>query len=264
MVALIPAAGALPFGAPAARFTPVCFMSARISKPTVNVHSRPGTQDEFVFDEIFKRNVYRLPDRFKAEDVIVDVGAHIGCFSFSCLLRGCGEVWAYEPDQANFELLEKNCGYFTGFTAINKAVWRSDKLEPEVLFSGYDGGLNACGFCTRVEGAVIRGDATNIKYIPAVELDFILEVCGQRRIRLLKIDAEGAEYPALYTCTKLHLVDEICGEAHDLTDYPRIVEKYPHNVHGLKEFLQGQGFQVEVVDQPSQPGNSLFFANRAA
>ena len=42
---------------------------------------RPGTDDEVVWHCVVEANEYRLPDKLDADDVVLDIGAHIGVVS---------------------------------------------------------------------------------------------------------------------------------------------------------------------------------------
>ena len=75
-------------------------------------------------------------------------------------------------------------------------------------------------------------------------------------MRLLKIDAEGAEYPTLLTAEKLHLVDEICGESHNNVPWQ---DELP-GIAGLTQRLEEQGFVVTHID--NGPNTSIFWARR--
>src|ERR671917_314829 len=46
-----------------------------------------------------------------AGDTVADVGAHVGYFSViaSRLVGSSGQVFAFEPEDANFEVLKANC-----------------------------------------------------------------------------------------------------------------------------------------------------------
>ena len=62
---------------------------------------RPGTLDQSIFDGVVALDEYRLPERFGPDDIVVDVGAHIGSFAYAVVLRGGKHVWSIEPDRAN-------------------------------------------------------------------------------------------------------------------------------------------------------------------
>ena len=68
---------------------------------------RSGTLDHGIFNHVVLFNEYQLPDRFAPDDIVIDVGAHIGSFAEAVLSRGCRNVTCIEPDQSNFELAAK-------------------------------------------------------------------------------------------------------------------------------------------------------------
>jgi FkbM family methyltransferase len=77
---------------------------------------------------VVELNEYRLPDRFQPEDIIIDIGMHIGCFSYAVLIRGTTHVFGFEPDPDNFAWATRNMKSFAGrITLQQKAVWRSDR-----------------------------------------------------------------------------------------------------------------------------------------
>src|SRR4051812_882477 len=63
---------------------------AAVSHPFV---FRPDTQDEGVFHAVNTHNEYRLPQAFRADDVIIDIGMHIGSFCYAALTRGSNHVY---------------------------------------------------------------------------------------------------------------------------------------------------------------------------
>jgi predicted RNA methylase len=75
-------------------------------------HTRPGTLDPNICTEVLAENEYRLPERFGAEDLVIDIGAHIGSFATACLLRGAGRVVAFEPLPANHAVATVNLARF--------------------------------------------------------------------------------------------------------------------------------------------------------
>ena len=237
---------------------------ARKPRGRINIESRPGTQDAHAFREVFVQNCYKLPQWLGRRDVILDIGAHIGCFSIACLIRGASTIWAFEPDLENHHLLEKNLHQYFGTHVFRKAIWRSDRHDP-LYFSGYPENMNACGTClplATVGGMNVREPVESIGLDEAIRL---ASEDGKRRIRLLKIDAEGAEFPALATCTKLDLVDEIVGECHEIGDLGGMLPGLPwfskYTMDELAEFLKKQGFAVETKAMKPNPLH-LFFAKR--
>src|SRR5262245_45549865 len=89
---------------------------------------RPGTMDEEIFHSVVTYNEYRLPDTLQAEDIIVDIGAHIGSFCYAVLQRGARHVYGFEPEPGNYECAVRNLQAFGDHVHLyNEAIWRSDR-----------------------------------------------------------------------------------------------------------------------------------------
>lgn len=231
--------------------------------------ARPETQDGDVIDDVLVKNEYRLPRKFNHDDVIVDIGANIGAFTVGCHALGSRAVIAFEPDFDNFVILSRNTEGLEGVGINQSAVWRSDR--PELMtFSGYINGHTACG--TILKGYTTQNHNARIP-VNTIQFDRAIEIITQRTgrtIRLLKLDAEGAEYPILFTSKKLHLIQEIVGEFHHVGD----LRKTGNGVEGFhrydsesgKEFMERHGFAVELVTQTDHltaHPNVTFFAKRS-
>lgn len=81
-------------------------------KPPFIVHYRPGTADEKVMQESFENDLFlpNLPEyRIRPDHIILDIGAHIGCFSL--LAAGKvpnGKVYAFEAAAETYQVLQQN------------------------------------------------------------------------------------------------------------------------------------------------------------
>ncbi len=169
---------------------------------------RAGTQDLLAYHEILTENEYDLPDAFTEEDVIVDIGAHIGTFATACLQRGCGKVVCYEPEEGNYAVLEENLKVW-GPRAVTwrRAVWRNEGVIALHTVYPYSAMHHT------LHGLRIQGDCEHLtQAVPAVRLEDILREQG--RVRLLKLDCEGAEKPILDDTRQMDQVQEVVGELH--------------------------------------------------
>jgi FkbM family methyltransferase len=208
---------------------------------------RPGSMDAEIWQDVSAHNEYDLPDTLTSHDTVIDIGGHIGAFSYASLIRGAGHVHIYEANAANFEIILCNLRQFAGRVAFNRcAVWRSDRSTDHLHFqadlSG-NGGRTGGGCVIYPEGEAV----------PCVAFDEALQRAATRgqRVRLVKIDCEGSEWPILFTSRRLDLVQSICGEYHEITDADvpeqAKVEGYPHfNAETLEKFLTAQGFTVRL------------------
>lgn len=219
---------------------------------------RHGTQDQEVFEDVVVSNQYKLADSFPPDSLIIDIGANIGCFAVACLLRGADAVLCFEPCPDNFRQLGNNTLPWPGkVAAFNVAVWRSDKEE---ALSFHKGGGTAAGCCLPADPS---NQANRVNSIGLTQIIDEATNHGERRVNLLKIDAEYSEYPILYTCTNLHLVDEIVGETHELSVAMASPIGRDCSAVGMKAFLESQGFAVEQRNESGDNSiNTLFFANR--
>ena len=71
---------------------------------------REGTFDDWVFRSVVEENEYSLPERFEPDDVILDVGMHIGSFCHAAALRGAVESSASRPTRATSHVPGRTSG----------------------------------------------------------------------------------------------------------------------------------------------------------
>ncbi len=116
----------------------------------------------------------------RPQDIVIDCGANIGEFSIACAQAGA-TVHSFEPDPKDFEALCANA--FVGLTPVPKALWhKSGKLK---LYENNDSGDS---------GLIDIGRAAAVLEIEAVSLDeYMAQVGEKKRVRLIKLEAEGAE-----------------------------------------------------------------------
>jgi FkbM family methyltransferase len=221
---------------------------------------RPDTIDRRIFRNVVVENEYCLPSHFEPHDVILDVGAHIGSFAYAVLTRGTGMVHCCEPDAGNYQMLSHNLAPYRERVQLHQcAVWRSDvDVEALCLHNPHDSANT---------GAVQVAATPTAQSVRVLALDDLVEDAAgtDGRIRLLKLDCEGAEWPILFTARALDRIDAICGEYH-LGPYPE-----PFQVAGfplitpevLRQFIADHGFSVVIEPNRRSPdpiGN--FFASR--
>jgi FkbM family methyltransferase len=156
-----------------------------------------GFQEIFI-DKIYKQDLPLNP-------YIIDCGANIG-MSIIYLKRNFpdAEITAFEPDETNFELLNKNVQSF-GYTAVDlhkEAVWNENT---KLMFS------NESSMGSKIE---LNSSAQSVE-VQAIRLkDFLT-----KKVDFLKIDIEGAEYAVLTDIAdNLHCVQNMFLEYHGSFD----------------------------------------------
>jgi FkbM family methyltransferase len=227
-------------------------------------HLRPGTNDDVIYANVVTRNEYRVPDDLSGA-IVMDIGMHVGAFSYLALAHGAAELHGFEPEASNYSCAVENLAPFGARARLqNRAVWRSDIAAPALHFWRSTDNANAGG------GTLIWD--TDGPLVDAVTFDDVVDGIGrkgQRRIDLLKIDCEGAEFPILLTSQRLDCVDRIVGEYHELRaelpQHVRIPGCEQFTVEALGAHLERAGFAVTLEPQATGTFGALglFFAERA-
>jgi len=238
---------------------------------------RPDSLDGIIYGMITHLNEYHLPDQLEPNDIIIDIGAHLGYFSEAVLRRGAGKVVCIEANHVNFSILQRNLQPYQQGGKVDlrcSAVWRSDANEDVIYHNGFADIHYQDGRVVTNTGSSFISTKGGDFSPHQIALDQLLvEITNNRaqRIRLLKIDCEGSEWPILLTAKELALVDEIHGEYHvpnaplPFPDFLDIGLQY--NEHLLKEFLEKQGFRVHIVPVNEHSdakwlGMGMFYASR--
>lgn len=205
---------------------------------------RANTQDMMCVEEVFVQNEYRLPDQFLPGDTIIDIGANIGAFALACLTRLCDRVICFEPEEANRRLLAKNTESFRFRVQIEpKAVWAHGEGVMLEDFGSYT--------------AMHRVNAKGTKKVDSVSFAKVLK--QYPKVRLLKIDAEGAEKACFDSVDNMDGVQEVCGEIHYHLD---LGHGCPTDAW-LTNLLTTFGFnKIEIVVNKNYAGIADFFAKR--
>jgi FkbM family methyltransferase len=248
---------------------------------------RDGTLDQAIFNAVVRFNEYQLPERFAPNDIVIDVGAHIGSFAQAVLSRGCLNVTCIEPDRSNVEIAAAHLESHIASGEVRLVVgaaWRSDQNADELSFDGYrvfpDSWPGLAGIVNTGNGSVVWGGGEPVAKIAFDDIVDRATNHGAREVRLLKLDCEGAEWPILLTSQKLGLIREICGEFHEIGgEFPGISEdraarKPAFSLQGHARFtidvlvthLESAGFTVAYRRHRRSNGEpeglGMFFATR--
>jgi FkbM family methyltransferase len=226
------------------------------------IFGRPETTDAETFEFIVERNEYNLPARFNPDDIVIDIGAHIGSFSYAALVRGAGNIHAYEAHREKHFIAAKNLARFgSRVNCRHQAVWRSDQTLQR-LFTDDLAGMKKTGGVS----ALFNDEGESVETISLDQILFAASDALRKPIRLLKIDCGGSEYPILFTSTHLHVVEEVCGEYHEVApdtvpERAKVPGNYePFDRFALKEFFEERGWSIVLKPQTDRVG---FFHARA-
>lgn len=140
--------------------------------PYLIMHGSFDPEETFVLEKFLKNGM-----------TFVDVGANIGYFSLIAgrLVGNGGKVFAFEPDEDNFKLLERNIeeNNYKNITAVKKAVSNSVGTARFYLDSE-----NLCAH------SLNKKENNNFVEVETTTLSDFLE---DSKVDVIKIDVEGAE-----------------------------------------------------------------------
>lgn len=200
-----------------ARFKPISWMqekrlkhqdnqtSKTISIGNIHLSYKRPYEVLHTYKELFEGEIYNFTAA-GSTPLIIDCGANIGLsvLYFKSIYPGA-TVIAYEPDEANFQLLLENIqlNNLTNVECKQSAVWISN--EPISFVS--DG--------TQGSGIATGKSSSNIIQIKAERL---ADVVKSSKVDFLKIDIEGAEAEVIKDCGPyLKNVENLFVEYHGKT-----------------------------------------------
>jgi FkbM family methyltransferase len=161
-----------------------------------DVAYRKGTADEQVIKHSFDRDIFfaGVPEYVPGEnDVIIDVGAHIGTFSLLAASKATsGSVHAIEASRDSFELLK-----------INAALNRLDNLRCHHLaISDTDGMMQLYHDAENWGHSTVHDYDGPAEAVACRTLRSFLDEQGIAECRFMKLNCEGAEFPILLSADR--------------------------------------------------------------
>jgi hypothetical protein len=170
-------------------------------------------------------------------DIVVDIGASIGPFTWTIYPRMPQKVYCLEPHPDLFPTLEKNLKNLPmDLTLINKGMGSVDGISALAGLFNENGRQHA--------------DGTQTQPIPTIRFDTLIKTYDIPRIDFLKTDCESGEYD-MFTPENLPWIKQnvrkIAGEFHLFTQGDKIKFKAFRDVY-LKEFSNYHVLSMDYVD----------------
>jgi FkbM family methyltransferase len=195
---------------------------------------RPGTIDERVIaTDLATVDLDRADRRVRPDDVVLDVGAHIGTFALRIGKRvPDGRVFAIEASRDSYELLVRNVALNNMARISTDRFAMSDRAGSIRLHHDHENWGH-----TIMKPVTARGEA-----VPTVTLGQYLDDRGIERCNLAKLNCEGAEFPILMAASDADLrrIERLVVFYHlDLVD-----ERF--SLDALEQRLAASGFETEV------------------
>jgi len=191
--------------------------------------------DAIAFFENFILEVNNLEDKFeiKKNDVVIDIGAHVGYFTLYAAKRAqTGMVISFEPTKESFSVLKNNVkiNNFQNILINNLAVARIS--ESRTFFVDKKYGISNTFYESNA--------GLEKEIVQTTTLDEIYDKYNLENIDFLKMDCEGAEFEIiLNTSTEiLKKIKKISMEIHE--------DMVPHKVEELIVKLSKNGFTINI------------------
>ncbi len=209
-----------------------------------------------VWAEVFKEREYKAaePTIVQATDPIVDVGAHIGLFSlYVRALNADVKIVALEPEEANFELLQKNIkdNKLTKIKNLQIALGgRSETGNLVISSDSHNHRLEHAPASTTQEA---KQEKANTQIAQIHSLRDFLDQEKIKKVSLLKLDIEGGEYDIFSACMPA-----------DFARIKNIIMEY-HNYGGfnykeIENQLRENGFGVQIFPSKFDKKMGFIFA----
>lgn len=165
---------------------------------------------------LFRKRVqeYWVPQQANPS-VILDIGGNIGVSSvYYSHLFPDAKIYTFEPVVENYEILKKNIAQLSNVTAFNVALGTEDKVAEIYMCDSAD---NTGGFSLYD----LEVDKNKKQEIQLKNAKTFLAEKGIRKVDIIKIDTEGAEYDILTSLDQgmLSEVKWITGELHGERDF---------------------------------------------
>lgn len=171
--------------------------------------------------EEYKNKIFSIGEN----DIIIDVGAHIGLFSlYASQFCTRGKIYAFEPIRSNYDLLVFNIdlNQAKNVKTFQKAV--SDKSGILRLFLSPDAAAHS-----------IFLKSSSYQDVECTSLEDIMDSNEIEICNLLKLDCEGSEYSILDSLPNSYFdrIQKIVMEYHLVNQRPDLIENLMKKLSSL-------------------------------
>ena len=195
------------------------------------------------YEEFFVQKVYDTVDLDNCKTVL-DIGANVGLWTKYILSRNAKNVYAFEPNKKAIEHLKKTLSNDKGTNIIEKAVYK----ERETLQFYIDDTNSLTSSLLANAGHTPSYDVT------AITLEDAINITGENKIDLVKIDIEGAEFDIIET-TPHEVFDRINCFLIEYHDF--YFDEGMAKVDALENKLRSVGYKVQRLADSSAATASL-------
>jgi FkbM family methyltransferase len=201
-------------------------------KQSIVVRDIKGSSDvKFVYQKLLRNdyNFNRIP--FKKNDIVIDIGAHVGIVSLYLFKKYGIKSFAFEPLSFNYNNMISNIIRNSANTykvIPSKYALTSHEQDIELI-------CNLADDTGGVTSNLINMDLPEHykEVVNSITLDQIFDIYNIKKCKLLKIDCEGSEYEILFNTKILDKVEYICIEIHE----NELLKSRGYTLHKLLHFL---------------------------
>jgi len=174
-------------------------------------------------NEVFVKEAYKTNVKDK---VVIDVGAYRGESSIYFALQGAKKVIALEPAGESYAFASMN---IKENKLENKIILLNKAIASQKGFIK----LNVLPNAQACNSTTISLPNSETKQVETVTLDELINMAGEEKIGLLKMDCEGCEYSVLSSFSHFDKID-------------KIIMEYHNDPQNLPNLLRSNGFSVKV------------------
>jgi len=241
-----------------------------VLKNGIQIEVPEGEGLKRLMNQTFFKKDYNPPNlEIGCNDIVVDIGAHFGVFTFFAACITHNTVYAFEPSPSNFEILERNIRINTlkNIIANNFAVSDKNGLAKFLLYSKNNQGNILADHFINDKLDTYR-DSVNHQFdhiihsnkieeyneieVSTTTLQLIMDNYNIEYIDFLKMDCEGSEGPILNSTPKEYLnrVRKIAMEFHDH------LSQFTHT--DIQKLLEESGFSTNLKWDHKSPIGFLY------
>jgi FkbM family methyltransferase len=183
--------------------------------------------------------INRIP--FAPDDVVIDVGAHVGMFAIPLIKRfPFLTIHAFEPLLINYQNLIRNI-------ELNSVTRGIELYRIAITKDGRDVEVAAKKENTGSGSILFKKFCTINNTAPSITLAEFLDANNISRIKLLKLDCEGAELEiVMHSDSALQRVEFLAVEVHK-TKFEKIGIDCSEVVERLKELFPAEKLAMKIL-----------------
>ncbi len=176
--------------------------------------------DRYVMRDMLKRDYTKIP---KNPKTVIDIGAHIGLFTLAAFRSGAEKVYAFEPEEFNFELLCHNIkinGYEDRVNCIKLGVGTPGQAKLYI----HPKNSGASSIYLDADKAL---ETSKFQTIDIISIHDVFKNYNINYCDILKIDCEGSDRDILNELDEdlVTRIGQISVEIHDRSLIKGFVEK---------------------------------------